>query len=84
MALQGRSSVRLRLAGCRGVENRTIVMVHMVMMLFVFVLSVPFSIAHPLYTVYSSASLLLASDLFHAFFHIGFAYTRSFPNLVAL
>jgi hypothetical protein len=56
------------------------VMVHMVMMLFVFVLSAPFS----LYTVYSSASLVLASDLFHAFFRIGLAYTLSFPNLVAL
>lgn len=67
-----------------GVEDRTIVMVHMVMMLFVFVLSAPFSIAHPLYTVYSSASLVLASDLFHAFFRIGLAYTLSFPNLVAL
>jgi hypothetical protein len=75
-----RSSVRLRLAGCRGVEDRTIMMVHMVMMLFVFVLSASFS----LYTVYSSASLVLASDLFHAFFRIGLAYTLSFPNLVAL
>jgi len=56
----------------------------MVMMLFFFVLSVPFSIAHPLYTVYSFASLLLASNPFHAFFNIGLAYTLSFPNLVAL
>jgi hypothetical protein len=53
-------------------------------MLFVFVRSVPFPIAHPLYTVYSSASLLLASNPFHAFFHIGVAYTLSFSNFVAL
>jgi hypothetical protein len=53
-------------------------------MLFVFILSVPFSIAHPPYTVYSSASLLLASGPFHAFFRIGLAYTLSFPDLVAL
>lgn len=84
MALQGRSSVRLRLAGRRGGRGPHHRDGAMVMMLFFFVLSVPFSIAHPLYTVYSFASLLLASNPFHALFNIGLAYTLSFPNLVAL
>jgi hypothetical protein len=84
MALQGRISVRLRLAGCRGGRESHHRDGAYGDMLFVFVLSVPFSIAHPPYTVHPSASLLLASNLFHAFFRIGLAYTLSFPNLVAL
>lgn len=90
MTSQGRISVRLRLIDCRrgrGPHHRDGAwkVVKDGGMLFVFVLFVPFLIAHPLYTVYSSASLLLASSPFHAFSNIGVAYTHShFPNFVAL
>ena len=76
MASHSRTSVRFRLVDCRGgrgPHHRGGVWkaICFSSSFFLFL----FSIAHPLYTVYPSASLLLASNPFHAFSNIGVAYT---------